>query len=898
MIQRLIAAVLLLAVCSAQAAVVSDDIEVEGYFIKLNLHPGDGGMVEYLGLLAAPGNLAGPDGLLQEGFGVGSYYVPNRRVNEKMEVLEQFQDRPVFEYSYDCDGPNINGLHVVRRMEMDPNEASVRVTWTIENKGQERHWIAPWVRQDVAAGGAAESRDLVEMMSLSGKAVNPENGFHPASRNWIAVTDPLEEQTLYTVYDATKLHSILTLRGSEGKPVAYAAHFVPFELNPGQSWSTMYRLNAVRGLKHVDFATDELAIQLDYNGGKLTALMSAARPIDGLEIHARVMAKNGRVWDLPAKKFDISPKQLVRATYEWDAPANDTYEFLAQLRQGGKPFGVGQDTKSPHGGFDTQFAVGPQAQAPLEPWTDAPYALEQRPRTLRRTLAANGPVQVWRESTMEKVLRGDAPEPTGAPDPVVRMSLARRESESLQLALRSPGKAATGLGVQVSELRNAEGAVIGPENIRVYRVGYVDSRVPSHWEGPTGAWPDILEPNANVDLRPDSTQPVWITVYAPYGTAPGTYTGSITLAGPDLEPIKLTLLAEVYNFQLPVRPTLQTDFGLDLKRAAELHRAAGGKLSDDELAARFAATALSHRVTLDGLTALPAESPNYAAALKKFEAGFDARWDDNATSFNVPATLLEFPEQLKQANDFVAQHKLGDRAFVELFHEPREAAWTRVLETMQRWKDAAPAIPMRVSTIGLKPFIPDSLDQWMVHAQVLDTNNGVEVLKRVAAGKPVWWYVHHLPPRPYGNFFLDFAGIEHRILFWQSWALGMKGMHYWDVQYVEPGGDPRRSQLDITPVNGDGLLLYPGADGPLNSIRWEIIRDGIEDHDYLAEFMERRRALLQQGGHDALMKKASQVYNLDELVPTLVTFTRDPKVLEDKRHQIARMIEEMDAALR
>jgi len=897
MIQRLAIAVLLTALCPAHAAVVTDDVDIEGYFLKLSIHPAEGGVLEYFSLLSAPANLAGPGGLLQEGFGVGSYYVPNRRANERLEVLEQFQDRPVFEYSYDCDGPNISGLRVVRRMELDPNESSMRVTWTIENKGQDNHWIAPWVKQDAAPGGTAGSGDHIELMTLDGKAIDPPNGYHAASRNWVAVTDPVAEQTLYTVYNAEQLHSVLTLRGQEGAPIAFAANFVPFSLKPGEKWSTIYRLNAVRGLKHVDFASDELAIQLDYANGKLTALMAASKEIEGLEIHARIMAKNGRVWEMPGKKFDIGPKRLVRASYDWEAPADDAYEFLAELRRGGQPFRIGEDTKSPHGGFDTQFSVG-KATGALEPWTDAPYALEQRPRELRRTLAASGPVQVWRESPLQKVLRGDVPVSTGAPDPAIRMSLARREYESVQLALRAPGKAAAGLTVRAGELRNAQGAVIAPENIRMYNVGYVDSRVPSHWEGPTGAWPDILEPVGLIDLAADRTQPVWITVHAPDNASPGTYTGAIEIAGPGIETISLTLSAEVYDFALPVRPSLQTDFGFELARAVELHRAAGGRLSEGDLAARYAATALRHRVTLNGLASLPAESPDYAAALKAFERAYEGGLKDTATSFSVPATLLEFPEQLKLANDFVASKKLGDRAFVHLFHEPKEPAWTRVLETMQLWTNAAPAIPIRVSAIGLRPFLPDSLDQWLVHAQVMDTNNGVEVLKRIGAGKTGWWYFHHLPPRPYGNFFLDFAGIEHRILFWQSWALGMKGMHYWDVQYIEPGGNPRRSQLDITPVNGDGFLLYPGTDGPLDSIRWEIIRDGLEDVDYLSEFMIRRRALLEQGGHEALMKKAAQVYNLEQIVPSLVTYTREPDVLENKRREIAKMIEEMDKALR
>jgi hypothetical protein len=33
--------------------------------------------------------------------------------------------------------------------------------------------------------------------------------------------------------------------------------------------------------------------------------------------------------------------------------------------------------------------------------------------------------------------------------------------------------------------------------------------------------------------------------------------------------------------------------------------------------------------------------------------------------------------------------------------------------------------------------------------------------------------------------------------------------------------------------NGDGMLIYPGKNGPLPSIRLKMIRDGLEDYEYL-----------------------------------------------------------------
>jgi len=121
----------------------------------------------------------------------------------------------------------------------------------------------------------------------------------------------------------------------------------------------------------------------------------------------------------------------------------------------------------------------------------------------------------------------------------------------------------------------------------------------------------------------------------------------------------------------------------------------------------------------------------------------------------------------------------------------------------------------------------------------------------------------------------------------------MRGMQYWSINTWPPTGSPYTDVTDITPVNGDGMLVYPGADGPVNSIRWENIRDGLEDYDYLTMFMEQVNKLKAQSGNEAVLKQAAEVYNLQEIVPSLVTFTRDPEVLLKKRQDIAVMIDKL-----
>ncbi len=879
---------------AASQMTADDDVHIQGHFLEWYFAKDEGGILSELHILGNEANLADEAGLAQEGFGVGSYYVPNRRLNEKLEILEQVSARPALRYEYDCDGPNIKGLHVSRLMEPMPDEASMRITWTVENRGNESQWITPWVRNDLRAADTAR----INLPTVDGILVPKKEAYYPAARNWASMTNTQTLDTVYVVSHADHTHAFLVLHDGGKAPNAVQSVYVPRILEPGKAWTTIYRLNVVRGLEHVDFATDELAMQLDYKEGRLTALFGTVKPMDNVEIEARIVAENKRVWRLPRKRFSVSPARLARCTYDWEPPANGVYEFLAELSRDKKPIALGEDTGSPHGGIDTQFVVGtPKTQA-MKPWTDAPHLLDRGPRQFKRPLAASGETTIWFASSLEKVFQEDSVTGDGPVNPIMKLSLARNEHESFQVCIRPPDDMLlSDVRVSATSLANSSGGTsIGESDISIYNERYHHIPIPSHYEGPTGWWPDALPPVRLFTAEAGQTTPVWITVFARPELPAGVYRGSLEIVAANGGPWELGLEVEVHDFQLPVTPSFKTDFGFSMEA---LSRYASQLSADpDMLARRFLENAFAHRVTLRELCQLPRECNNYAAEIARYQKRFDALQSAGASTFYVPASLLDAPAQLAEANAFVKGQNLSRQAFTQIAYEPEQPAWDRVLEKMELWKTHAPDIPITVSAMGLHPFIPPVLDIWSLHAQVLDTTHNIAVLDRASKGGEVWWYVNHTPPRPYGNLFVDFAAIEHRILFWQAWALGMRGMQYWSVNFWPTEGDPMENLVDITPVNGDGLLVYPSLEGPVNSIRWEVIRDGIEDYDYMALFMERIRALREKPGNEALLQRAATAYNMETIVPSLVTFTREPEVLLKKRLEIAAMIQEMDKVLK
>jgi hypothetical protein len=877
------------------AAVMTEDVKIQGQYLNLVISPQTWGSAKEFVFPALGVNYAGEGGLVQEGFGVGNMYVPNRRLNEKLEKIDS-ASHPTLQYSYDCDGPNIKGLRVTRVMEASPDEASLLVHWSVENKGTEAQWVAPWVRNPVSPGGSLDPSDRVDIPTFAGVRHVNMTAYYPASRNWAAVTDTAACVSVCGVFNADQTHSFLAVWDPDTKRCGFQAAYIPTMLKPGDVWKTAYRLNLARGLKHVDFATDELSAQIDYQSGKLVLLLSSVKKIDGLQIHSSVIAGNGQIWKMPAKAFNIDPNIVVRSTYNWTAPSDGAYEFMAGITSGKtEQYKLGKDTASPHGGIDTQFFVGAPKMNWMDPWTDAPLALNHGARTLKRSLATAGETAIWIENSLEKIFREDNVVSDGRIDNTARISLARNERESFQVIMRPPkGKDLTKVTCKVESLVNDEtGASIKSSDIRAYVVGYCPVRVPSYFEGPTGDWPDPLLPMASFTTPGGCCTPIWITVYARPDLPAGKYVGNVVLSYPQSDPITLRVEAVVYGFALPTTPSLKTDFGFRADMAAESSKAKGCKLSSDALTARYAEDALEHRVTLREPFQFPAPSTDYSAQLTKCAPKAKDGLARGATTFAVPSGLSGSMDQLEKADAFVVGNNLRNRAFCPLADNPEPSTHEALAQKLQVWHATAPDIPSLVASFGMQPFLPEGPVIWSVHTQMLDTPNNKPILDRISSGGEVWWYVNRFPARPYANFLLDFAGMEHRILFWQTWALGVRGMQYWCVNYCEKWRDPYAGLTDVTPVNGDGLLVYPGADGPVDSIRWEIIRDGIEDYDYLRILADRVKKLEASGGNAALVARAKQALNLKEIVPDLTSFPRDSKPLLNKRDEIARMIVEI-----
>ena len=181
------------------------------------------------------------------------------------------------------------------------------------------------------------------------------------------------------------------------------------------------------------------------------------------------------------------------------------------------------------------------------------------------------------------------------------------------------------------------------------------------------------------------------------------------------------------------------------------------------------------------------------------------------------------------------------------------------------------------------------------------------------------------PKAPYCTEFTDHPAQELRIWHWQAFERNIVGSLVWESTYwtsntafgpgyQNPYDDPMcymsgygLPQGTKHPWgNGDGRFIYPPLsaavpgmndgrpifDAPNVSIRWEMLRAGIQD----CEALHILRNLLTENGIKLSAEKRAEfekLFDFSEITKDLTHFSHDPQVLLERRLAIGAAIEEL-----
>ncbi|MFJ1970213.1 glycoside hydrolase domain-containing protein [Streptomyces sp. NPDC087903] len=420
---------------------------------------------------------------------------------------------------------------------------------------------------------------------------------------------------------------------------------------------------------------------------------------------------------------------------------------------------------------------------------------------------------------------------------------------------------------------------------------------------------DALEERSSVDVPAYAAQPLWFTFHIPKKAKPGTYTGTVQVKADGRTRTSYPLTIQVADASVP--DPKDYSFFLDVWAQPEtIAQASGVELWSDrhwkliqaydrDLADRgqkvinttIVDNPWHHQWSLGtrkSQTATPYSSMvGWTWNGERFAFDF-ARWDkyvETARRAGLGPDIGAFSMLAFQDGEHLTYTDTrtkktvyenvdlgGDRwraawgAFLPAFEKHVKAkgwldhTWLsfdeRPISTMTVVKDfvheVAPTFDDRISVAG-------SISTEGVASNLSVDWGGIDAMtpelaeKRHAAGKTTTFYVYGAPAHP--NTLSYSPAVESRMLPWISAQRHLDGFLRW--AYNSWTSDPFNQPVYIF-TQGDEYLVYPGKDGPMSSIRWEQLKEGIEDYELVAQLREK------DGGNDS-----------EALTEALTTATRD-----------------------
>ncbi len=501
----------------------------------------------------------------------------------------------------------------------------------------------------------------------------------------------------------------------------------------------------------------------------------------------------------------------------------------------------------------------------------------------------------------------------------IRLSAAKREAESIQVVLAPLAAGAQVRQATCSALTGKDGARMAPDAVRIDRVGYVKTRKPVYAIDYVGEWPDPLLPFEPFALDEGRIQPLWVTVTVPPEAPAGGYHGKLTIVdGQGVEsslPIELT----VWDFELPLRGTLKTAISTGFRGAIPDWYGWKDRKIPHEYLLRFYDLMLSHRVNpvaiYDGTMWPPAEDLDYCVAR-------------GLNSVCMKCTGSATPEEIAEVRADMAELKkrnLLDGAYIYGFDEAQPTTWPDVEKVWHAWKDALPGVKV-AGTYPPNDVLDKVVDLWVPLTPWYDNPTAAKTAAHQRAeGDEMWWYVCCGPGHPFGNWFIDYPATDARALFWATYKYRITGFLYyetcmwasnmhtkpaadWEVDHEDPQAlaaiaagkrwpDVPWNTFTFSRFNGDGLLVYPGRDRPLPSIRLETIRDGIEDYEMLALLAQATEQLRARSPQSKLLAEAEGLLKVNPaVVKDLTHYASSPGVIETERERVARCLLAVRAA--
>ncbi|WP_419955491.1 DUF4091 domain-containing protein [Neobacillus niacini] len=200
-------------------------------------------------------------------------------------------------------------------------------------------------------------------------------------------------------------------------------------------------------------------------------------------------------------------------------------------------------------------------------------------------------------------------------------------------------------------------------------------------------------------------------------------------------------------------------------------------------------------------------------------------WETDAMSPEYRSFLQQF---LPSLIDFINQNEIENQCFFHVSDEPH-------LPQVESYEKASTILKEYVKDFPVIDALSDYTfyEKGLVQTPIVSNDhiqpfleNGVENL---------WTYYCCAQYQKVANRFFSMPSFRNRVLGIQLYKYKIAGFlhwgyNFWYAQYSKKAIDPfKNTDANYAFPSGDAFLVYPGEDGPIESIRLEVMNEALQD---------------------------------------------------------------------
>lgn len=352
---------------------------------------------------------------------------------------------------------------------------------------------------------------------------------------------------------------------------------------------------------------------------------------------------------------------------------------------------------------------------------------------------------------------------------------------------------------------------------------------------------DVLVPAQPFALPPGTSKMVWLSLYMPPAPERRGLRGALLLSAKGKEVGRVPFAVDAFGFDLPREPSLPFSVGIPRP---------GRRVSTSERR-RWLEDIARHRLSIRHLASptLRFEGDTAVFDFAAFDAELAWATDLGMNLFQLPGAYVatghgtkysqrfgpvdeqtisdefrrKFPSAMRALGEHLEAKGVLDRFNHNLFDEPYPKHFAQLRELAALLRQAHPRY--RPSAYGVGRAAADGELAGVIEEPIGAAWDPAvrDILRRRGAILAVY--------NPFQVFDVTRRPELARGLAWWAWRCNMDRLYHWCIC-------PNRKSMHSQDYGNSWVFENPGHDAFLSTVRFEMLREGLEDYDYLTLFRQ------------------------------------------------------------